>query len=36
MKSEHIVLWGTPKPSIAKEILEEILKTIEDTKGGTE
>lgn len=33
MKSKRIVLWGMPKPSISKEILKEILKTIEEMKG---
>jgi hypothetical protein len=36
MKTERLLLWGNPKPTLAKEILKEILKNIEETKGGAE
>lgn len=34
MKPKHIVLWGTAKPYLVDEILKEIMKEIEETKGG--
>ena len=34
MKPKHIVLWGTAKPSLAEEILKEIMKEYEAKKGG--
>ena len=34
MKPKHIVLWGTAKPDLAKEVLKEIMKEIEAKKGG--